>query len=98
MPKKVMEYIHQSNKNNTNSAYLHLSRGGLRGLQHLSMTECRNITDTGIAKITELKYLRCLNLLGCVKIEDDSCKSICINFPFLEDLNMASTSISAAGL
>ena len=59
-----------------NPAFIHLSRGGLRGLKVLSVAECRNLSDIGLAKLKELKYIKKLNLLWCTKIEDDGLKSI----------------------
>lgn len=59
-----------------NPAFIHLSRGGLRGLQVLSVAECRNLSDVGMAKLKELKYIKKLNLLWCTKIEDEGLKSI----------------------
>ena len=78
-PQDVLEYIHQSNEiveetYTDERVFHHLSRGGLRGLQVLSLAECRNLSDQGLAKLKELKYLRKLNLLGCTKIEDEGIK------------------------
>lgn len=77
---------------------LSLSRSGLRGLQILSLSECRNISDGGLSKITELKYLRRLNLLGCIKLEDEGLRCIAHQFPFLQELDLGSTNVTAPGL
>ena len=79
-------------------ALKHISRGGLRGLQVLSLSECRNVTDMGMRKLTELRYLRKLNVLGCIKIEDEGVKSIGANFPYLEELDLGGTSTTINGL
>ena len=42
----------------------------------LSVAECRNLSDVGMAKLKELKYIKKLNLLWCTKIEDEGLKSI----------------------
>ena len=78
--------------------FQHLARGGLRGLKVLSLSECRNLSDVGIAKLSQLKYLRKLDLLGCSKIEDEGLRSIGKNFKFINDLDLGGTSITANGL
>ena len=70
----------------------------MRGLQTLSLAECRNISDAGIAKLSQIKFLQKLNLLGCAKIEDESLRSISQNFIFIEDLDLGSTNITSIGL
>jgi hypothetical protein len=55
---------------------LHLSRGGLRGLQVLSLAECKNFSEDGLKKLIEIKFIKKLNLLGCTKIEDESLQTI----------------------
>lgn len=75
-----------------------MSRGGLRGLQVLSLSECRNVTDLGIKKVTELRYLRKLDVLGCIKIEDEGVKAIGANFPYLEELNLGGINVTITGL
>lgn len=72
-----------------------LSRNGLRGLKKLSMQECRNITDEGITKMTELHYLRELNMLGCIKLEDEGLRAIARQIPFLESLDISSTNVTS---
>ena len=42
----------------------------------LSLAECSNISDIGIQRLSQLKYLTKLNLLGCVKIEDEGIKTL----------------------
>ena len=49
-------------------------------MQVLSLAECRNVSDVGISKLAELKYLKKLNLLGCTKIEDEGVKMISNQF------------------
>ena len=56
--------------------FQHLARAGLRGLKVLSLAECRNITNDGVAKLEELKYINKLNFLGCTKIDDAGAKFI----------------------
>ena len=64
----------------------------------LSLSECRNLSDTGVAKLSQLKYLRKLDLLGCSKIEDEGLRSIGKHFKFIQDLDLGGTSITATGL
>ena len=66
----------ENHEEKQNPAFIHLSRGGLRGLKILSVAECRNLSDTGLAKLKELKYIKKLNLLWCTKIEDEGLKQI----------------------
>ena len=75
-----------------------MSRGGLRGLKVLSLSECRNFSDIGLEKLTQLKYLQKLNLLWCTKIEDEGLSTLSKNFEFIQDLDLGGTNITASGL
>lgn len=78
--------------------FQHLARAGLRGLKVLSLAECRNITNDGVAKLEELKYINKLNFLGCTKIDDTGAKFIANQFKFLKDIDLGGTNITAEGL
>jgi hypothetical protein len=96
----VLEHFHalENGAEDKNKAMLSLSRGGLRGLRVLSLSECRSISDGGLSKITELRYLNKLNLLGCIKLEDEGLRCIATQFPFLHELDLGSTNVTAPGL
>ena len=64
----------------------------------LSLAECRNITNDGVAKLEELKYINKLNFLGCTKIDDTGAKFIANQFRFLKDIDLGGTNITAEGL
>lgn len=38
--------------NSNSEVFKHLARGGLRGLTVLSLAECRNLSDVGLAKLS----------------------------------------------
>ena len=78
--------------------FQHISRGGLRGLKILSLSECKNFSDVGLAKLGQLKYLQKLNLLWCTKIEDEGLSCIAQNFEFIQDLDLGGTQITSSGL
>ena len=93
------DQIDSGSKEKTKSeVFKHLSRGGLRGLTVLSLAECRNLSDVGLAKLNQLKYLKRLSLLWCTKIEDEGLKSITKQFEFIQDLDLGGTSITSSGL
>lgn len=64
----------------------------------LSLSECRNFSDVGLEKISQIKFLRKLNLLWCTKIEDMGLNHICKQFKYIKDLDLGGTGISATGL
>ena len=78
--------------------FQHLAGGGLRGLQVLSLAECRNLSDQGLQKLSQLRYLKKLSLLWCNKIEDEGLSFVANNFTFLEDLDLGGTNITSNGL
>ena len=78
--------------------FQHLARAGLRGLKVLSLAECRNITNDGVARLEELRFITKLNFLGCTKIDDVGAKSIAHQFRFLKDIDIGGTNITAEGL
>jgi len=53
-----------------------MSYGGARGLEVLSLAECKNLSDEGLSHIVHLKYLSKIILLGCLKIKDEGIKEI----------------------
>lgn len=75
-----------------------VSRCGLRGLQVLSLSECRNFSDAGLEKLGQMKFLKKLNLLWCTKIEDQGLNHIWKQFKYIRDLDLGGTGISATGL
>lgn len=96
--RNIKEDIEEESCSLNSRVFKHLSRGGLRGLQVLSLSECRNLSDKGLADLCELKYLRKLNLLWCTKIEDEGLSTIAKNFGFLKHLDIGGTNISSGGL
>lgn len=42
--------------------------------------------------------MRKLDLLGCIKIEDEGVKAIGTNFPYLEELNLGGINVTTTGL
>ena len=44
---------------------------GSRGLEIISLAECRHITDEGIIRLGKCKYLRKVCLLGCANLKDE---------------------------
>jgi len=53
-----------------------MSQGGARGLEILSLAECKGLSDDGIVHIVNLKYLSKVILLGCLNIKDQGIKEI----------------------
>ena len=60
-----------------------VSRGGARGLQVLSLSECKSITDAGVAHLFQLQYLSKIVLLGCMNIKDQGVRDICRTHKYL---------------
>ena len=67
--------------------------GGARGLELLSLAECKGLTDEGISHIIHLKYLSKVILLGCLNIKDNGIKELAQNLTYLEDLDIGGTNI-----
>lgn len=66
-----------------------------KGLELLSLSECRNIHCSGIMKLDKLQNLRTLNLLGCVSVKDEGIIYLNKHNDRLETLNLAGTSITS---
>jgi hypothetical protein len=73
-------------------------RGGARGLEILSLVECRKITDQGLAYLRKLRNLKELNLLGCYSITDAGIETIARNCLYLTSINLSGTYITRQGL
>lgn len=70
-----------------------ISQGGARGLEVISLAECKGILDEGIKPLTELKYLSKVILLGCLNIKDTGIRELAESLQYLEELNLGGTVI-----
>lgn len=75
-----------------------IGKGGARGLEVISLAECRNISDTGVSHLKNLKYLSRVILLGCLNVKDDGVKDLARSLKYLEDIDIGGTNISAESL
>lgn len=66
-----------------------------KGLELLSISECRNIHWPGIMKLDRLQNLKTLNLLGWVSVKDEGINHLVKSNENLENLNLAGTSITS---
>jgi len=67
-------------------------KGGSRGLQLLSLAECRNISDKSMAYIGKLKRLENLNMRGC-NITDDGVTLLFGKIKALKSIDFSGTSV-----
>jgi len=70
-------------------------KGGVRGLNELSLCECRNISDEGLRYLSRCKKLSKLNLMGCFNITDSGIHVILRKCRELENLNLGGTYITS---
>jgi len=70
-----------------------ISLGGARGLEVISLAECKGIIDEGIKPLAHLKYLSKVILLGCLNIKDTGIRELAESLVYLEDLNLGGTVI-----
>jgi hypothetical protein len=73
-------------------------RGGARGLEILSLVECRKITDQGLVYLRKLKRLKEVNLLGCYSITDGGIEKVATHCLYLTSINLSGTYITRQGL
>ena len=58
-------------------------------IETLNLGQCVNLTDTGVNAVAEkMKSLTSLDLYGCPKVTSDAVKSVRLNMPLLENLNL----------
>lgn len=67
---------------------------GSRGLETISIAECRHVTDQGIIRLGKCKFLRKVGLLGCANLKDEGVQKLVGDLPYLEELDVGSTSIT----
>lgn len=77
---------------------LDISMCGSRGLDTLSLAECRHITDEGVIRLVRCQYLRKLCLLGCANLKDDGVQKLASDLNYLEELDIGSTNITGETL
>ena len=70
-----------------------LSLGGARGLEVISLAECKGILDEGIKPLTQLKYLSKVILLGCLNIKNTGIKELAESLQYLEEIKLGGTMI-----
>jgi hypothetical protein len=73
-------------------------KGGARGIETLSLAECRMITDQGVAFLRKLKRLRHLNILGCYSVTDEGIRCLLKRAHNLETFNLSGTFITRESL
>lgn len=66
-----------------------------KGLELLSLNECRNIHCSGIMKLEKMKSLKTLNLVGCVSIKDEGVIYLIKHSESLENINLSGTWITS---
>ena len=72
--------------------------GGAKGLQLISLAECKNLTDVGVAYLKNLKYLQKVILLGCMNVKDAGIKEIALHLKYMEDLDIGGTYVTGESL
>mmetsp|Transcript_32646 Transcript_32646/g.31860 ORF Transcript_32646/g.31860 Transcript_32646/m.31860 type:complete len:133 (-) Transcript_32646:636-1034(-) len=75
-----------------------ISQGGAQGLEVISLSECRNIFDTGVGYLGNLKYLNKVVLLGCANIKDEGIKELAHKLKYLEYIDIGGTLITSDSL
>lgn len=96
-------YLHDFSSIAVNQEEMHqivtdISIGGARGLEVLSLAECRNVFDAGISYLSNLKYLKKLTLLGCANVKDDGVRDLAKNQKYLEDIDLGGTLVTVDAL
>ena len=71
-----------------------IKRGGARGLEVLSLAECKNISDSCLVHIKALRYLSKLVLLGCMNVKDDGIREVAPYMTYLEEFDLGGTNIT----
>ena len=75
-----------------------MCQSGTRGLEVISLGECRNITDAGIKRLGTCKFLKSLCFLGCAQVKDEGIIDLAKQLPNLESIDLGSTSITGNAL
>jgi hypothetical protein len=60
-----------------------VSMSGSRGLEVISLAECRHVTDEGVIRLSKCKFLRKLCLLGCANLKDEGISKLISDLPYL---------------
>ena len=71
-----------------------LRQSGTRALEVISLSECRQITDTGIGKLSKCTMLRKISFLGCGNLKDQGVIALAKSLQYLEDIDVGSTNIT----
>ena len=75
-----------------------VSMSGSRGLEVISLAECRHVTDDGVIRLGKCKFLSKLCLLGCANLKDEGISKLVSDLPYLHDLDVGSTNITGETL
>lgn len=71
---------------------------GSRGLEAISLAECRHVTDEGVIRLGKCKFLRKVCLLGCSNLKDEGVSKLASDLQYVEDLDIGSTNITGETL
>jgi hypothetical protein len=95
---EVAELYNYSQRDRLAGPLYYELKGGARGLEKLSLGECRQITDQGLGYLRKLGRLKELNLLGCYSITDEGLRVMTTGATQLTRLNLSGTCITRDGL
>jgi len=66
------------------------------GIRKISLSECKQITDTGLVYLSHITSLRAISLESCCHVTDAGLKMILYHCKDLEDLNISGTQATRA--
>jgi len=76
----------------------HICQSGSRGLEVISLAECRNVTDVGAKRLGTCTLLRKVCFLGCAYLKDEGIVELVKQLPHLEEFDLGSTNITGVAL
>lgn len=77
---------------------LNIQRSGVGGLEVISLSECRQINESGILKLARCGLLRKVCFLGCGSLKDSGVIGLAKQLPYLEEIDVGSTNITGETL
>lgn len=73
-------------------------KGGARGLRKITLSECKQVTDKGIAMLAKIPELKSLSLLSCHHVTDKGVCWLLEKCKEIEELNLGGTQITSRTL
>lgn len=98
LPAHMVKLVGDGDEEGKRRVVAQMLQSGTRGLQVISLAECRNITDAGVQPLAKCSFLEKVCLLGCANVKDEGVIGLVRELHNLREIDLGSSSITNASI